>query len=40
MESKDQSILKQQADSILTYNGRVKASSLTIKYNNDEEAIR
>jgi hypothetical protein len=40
MKSKDQSILKQQTDGTLTYNERVKASSLIIKYNDDEEAIR
>jgi hypothetical protein len=40
VESKNQSILKQQADGTLIYNGRVKASSLTIKYDNNEEAIR
>jgi hypothetical protein len=40
VESKDQLILKQQADGTLTYNGRVKASSLTIKYDDYKEAIR
>jgi hypothetical protein len=40
MEPKDQSILKQQVNGTLIYNGKVKASSLTIQYDNDKEAIR